>query len=187
MELKSLLMCDASEGDAHKEAVMDFVMSWTLRRTASTFKNEKPLLYTACRRILFHLLNMEEHNPAEIEQVAVKKGWKQNDVTAEIILRYPNGQKEHHALLVENKVWTSTHDNQLQRYKQTFMKAYADSEYASHIHCVVITCFAEPPADMIADCQANGFRCIPIEDLQPVAPEEDTECDILIEFWLRNW
>ena len=51
MELKSLLMCDASEGDAHKEAVMDFVMSWTLRRTASTFKNEKPLLYTACRRI----------------------------------------------------------------------------------------------------------------------------------------
>ena len=58
---------------------------------------------------------MEEHNPAEIEQVAVKKGWKQNDVTAEIILRYPNGQKEHHALLVENKVWTSTHDNQLLR------------------------------------------------------------------------
>ena len=40
MELKSLLMCDASEGDTHKEAVMDFVMSWTLRRTASTFKNE---------------------------------------------------------------------------------------------------------------------------------------------------
>lgn len=67
------------------------------------------------------------------------------------------------------------------------MKAYADSEYASHIHCVVITCFAEPPADMIADCQANGFRCIPIEDLQPVAPEEDTESDIFNEFWLRNW
>lgn len=118
MELKSLLMCDASEGDAHKEAVMDFVMSWTLRRAASAFKNEKPLLYNACRRILFYLLNMEEHNPAEIEQVAVKKGWKQTDVTAEIILRYPNGQKEHHALLVENKVWTSTHNNQLERYKQ---------------------------------------------------------------------
>ena len=94
-------------------------------------------------------------------------------------------QKSYYATPTDRK--STMPDNQLQRYKQTFMKAYADSEYASHIHCVVITCFAEPPADMIADCQANGFRCIPIEDLQPVAPEEDTESDIFNEFWLRNW
>lgn len=180
-------MCDASESDGRKETVMDFVISWTLRRAASTFKDEKPLLYNACRRILFGLLDMDRNCTAKAEKVVVRKGWKNTDLVAEIVLHYTNGKKEYHALLMENKVWTSTHDNQLQRYNQTFAEEYAGSEYAGHMHRVVITCFAEPPSDMTADCQANGFRCIPIEDLQTVAPKEDTESDIFNEFWLRNW
>lgn len=180
-------MCDASESDGRKETVMDFVMSWTLRRAASTFKDEKPLLYNACRRILFGLLDMDRNCTAEVEKVVVRKGWKNTDLMAEIVLHYTNGKKEYHALLMENKVWTSTHDNQLERYKQDFTEKYIDSEYAAHMHQIVVTCFDEPPAAMVTDCQANGFRCIPIEDLQPVAPEEDTESDIFNEFWLRNW
>lgn len=187
MEKKSLFMCDASEKDCHKEAVMDFVMSWTLRRAASAFKGEKPLLYSACRRILFGLLDMDRHSTAEVERVIVRKGWKQTDLVAEIVLRSFDGKLEHHALLLENKVWTLTHSNQLQRYKQIFTEAYAESEYAGHLHYVLVTCFGEPPVGMIADCQVNGFRCIPIEDLQLVDSDNDTESDIFNEFWLRNW
>lgn len=180
-------MCDASEGDCRKEAIMDFIMLWTLRRAAATFKDDKPLLYDACRRILFGLLNMPRHSTAEALKVTVKKGWKNTDLIAEVVLRHHDGREECHALLVENKVWTSTHDSQLQRYKQTFAEAYSGSGYADHMHMAVVTCFDKPPAGMIADCQANGFRCIRIEDLQPVTPEEDTESDIFNEFWLRNW
>ena len=53
-----LLMKDSSEGDKGKEAMLDFVLSWTLRvaSDAYPYKEVKQTLHKACRRILFKLI-----------------------------------------------------------------------------------------------------------------------------------
>mgnify|MGYP003178883538 CR=1 FL=1 len=38
MEKVSLLMKDSSEGDSQKETMIDFILSWTLRRCNNTVK-----------------------------------------------------------------------------------------------------------------------------------------------------
>ena len=52
-----LLMKDSSEGDKGKEAMLDFVLSWTLRVASDAYpdKEVKQTLHKACRRILFVL------------------------------------------------------------------------------------------------------------------------------------
>lgn len=49
-----LLMKDSSEGDKGKEAMLDFVLSWTLRVASDAYpdKEVKQTLHKACRRIL---------------------------------------------------------------------------------------------------------------------------------------
>lgn len=43
MEKVSLLMKDSSEGDSQKETMIDFILSWTLRRSMQQYSKEKLL------------------------------------------------------------------------------------------------------------------------------------------------
>ena len=45
MEKVSLLMKDSSEGDSQKETMIDFILSWTLRRSIQQYSD--CLLYTS--------------------------------------------------------------------------------------------------------------------------------------------
>ena len=58
-----LLMKDSSEGDKGKEAMLDFVLSWTLRVASDAYpdKEVKQTLHKACRRILFKLTLIPQH------------------------------------------------------------------------------------------------------------------------------
>lgn len=58
MEKKSLLMRDSSEGDSRKETMIDFILSWTLRRSMQQYCEEKPILYQYCRNILGKLIGV---------------------------------------------------------------------------------------------------------------------------------
>lgn len=186
-ECLSLFMCDDSASDKGKEAVMDFVLSWTLRRAQSRYRREKSPLHAACRHILFGLLEIADYSAIEVEEVRTEKQWKNTDLVARVTLRLPGGQTQEHALLVENKVYTQTRPGQLPGYKQAFDAEYACGIEAPHRHYVLITCHSAPQPQTVAHCREAGFRYLPIEDLQPVAPEQDTESDLFNEFWLRNW
>lgn len=96
----SLLMSDSSTGDSNKETMLDFILSWTLRRAQSKFSNEKPVLYRYCREILFNLLEIDDFNGIEVESVETWKQWERIDLHANINLRMPDGSKQYHTLLV---------------------------------------------------------------------------------------
>ena len=51
MELPKL-MEDDTEKDGRPELVMDYIISWTLRRADFKCSIEKPILYGYCREIL---------------------------------------------------------------------------------------------------------------------------------------
>ena len=82
-----------------------------------------------------------------------------------------------------------TREGQLANYKKLFTETYKDTEYAGHMHFVLITCFEStdsPSRILEADCEKNGYRFLPILKLFP-NDKADSESDIFNEFWLRQW
>lgn len=51
-------MKDSSEGDSQKETMIDFILSWTLRRSVQQYSEENPVLYQYCRKILGKLIGI---------------------------------------------------------------------------------------------------------------------------------
>ena len=197
-----LLMKDSSEGDKGKEAMLDFVLSWTLRVASDAYpdKEVKQTLHKACRRILFKLIfGLKRYEEIERKQcqvcsVQVWKQWNNIDLHANVTLRIDGGEPEYHVIVVENKVYTPLSDNQLGPYKEIILNTYKGGAYEKHIHFWVITGFNEEcrkdKFDKIKkECEANGWDCIPILDLQPnnIPEKEKPDSDIFDEFWLKEW
>lgn len=179
----SLLMKDSSEKDGHIETVLDYALSWTMRRASVAYATEKPRLYAYCRAILFRLLGIKDYEHIKVKSVETWKQWNYIDLHANIELEY-DGITKQHAILIENKAYTSVHDNQLIRYKQLFEETYAHNKFA--LHFVLITCFDDVPGNMLQACKEAGFECLPLLDLFS-NEQEDSESDLFNEFWLRRW
>ncbi len=179
----SLLMRDSSEKDGNIETVLDYILSWTLRRASDVYSNEKPILYQYCRRILFKLLDIEYNEHIRIKSVETWKQWNRIDLHANIELE-ENGIIKHHAVLIENKAYTHVHDNQLNRYKQIFEETYDHSQWT--LHYVLITCLDEVPEAMEEECRNAGFKYYPLLDVFS-NEQEESESDLFNEFWLRQW
>ena len=128
-----LLMKDSSEGDKGKEAMLDFVLSWTLRVASDAYpdKEVKQTLHKACRRILFKLIfGLKRYEEIERKQcqvcsVQVWKQWNNIDLHANVTLRIDGGEPEYHVIVVENKIYTPLRDNQLGRYKEIILQRSA--------------------------------------------------------------
>lgn len=193
-----LLMQDSSEGDCQKEAMLDFVLSWTLRVAADDFplKMKQPILHEKCRKILSKLIFKSENAIKAADKVIsvdVWKQWKRIDLHANIVLEIDN-EKQFHLLVIENKAYSPTHDNQLQRYQEIVNQEYDSDSYLKEFkkHFVLITFLGEDETEtryqaILKDCENNTYWCLPILDLQPNCDQEDTESDIFNEFWLREW
>ena len=86
MEKVSLLMKDSSEGDSQKETMIDFILSWTLRRSVQQYSEENPVLYQYCRKILGKLIGIEMTD--DVQAPADKNGkWVSPAFTASAELR----------------------------------------------------------------------------------------------------
>lgn len=75
MEKVSLLMKDSSEGDSQKETMIDFILSWTLRRSIQQYSEEKPILYQYCRKIIGKLIGIEMTDDVQVTSVETWKQW----------------------------------------------------------------------------------------------------------------
>lgn len=182
----SLLMKDSSEKGGHIETMLDYILSWTIRRASVIYATEKPQLYKYCREILFNLLGIKDYEHIKVQSVETWKQWNYIDLHANVELEY-DGQTEHHAILIENKAYTSVHDNQLMRYKQIFEETYSNTPFQAYLNFVLVTCFDNPPECLIQACKESDFRCLPLLDLFSNEQKEESESDLFNEFWLRQW
>ena len=129
-KLKDLpkLMIDESDLDGSAETVMDYVISWTLRRADVICANDKPKLYDYCRVILANILSIDLNDSIIFEDIKVWKQDQRIDLWVELVVSMDN-QKEQHAILIENKYYSQLHNtkdtdgeyrNQLIVYKNKF-------------------------------------------------------------------
>lgn len=178
-------MKDSSEGDSRKETMIDFILSWTLRRAMQQYCEEKTTLYQYCRKILGKLIGIEMTDNVQVISVETWKQWKYIDLWANIRIAR-NGKEEFHAVLIENKAYTPTHHNQLARYKTIFDQVCEEHMPDAKRHYILITALDEMPAMLKNECEENDYDSFCLGDLNDYE-QKDSESDLFNEFWLRYW
>ena len=192
------LMVDQTEKNGKAECMMDYVISWCLRRADVICKDEKPILYSHCRYMLAMLLGQSDYSNLLFRDVKV---WKQNqeiDLWVELKVE-EDGLLTKHAILIENKYLTGLHDttdidgvkrNQLIVYKNKFDAHYdiqqdkKGEDWTKHY--ALITCLERNSApfkrhfDQIIEPAFNVFSFYEL-----LENDTQTESDLFNEFWYR--
>lgn len=180
------LMEDNSEKDGCPELVMDYIISWTLRRADVKCSVEKPILYGYCREILAKLLGISLDDNTLFEQVRV---WKQDhkiDLWIELQINR-NGAIEQHAILIEDKFYSKLRPNQLENYKKRFESHYAAQTDEWYRHYVLVTCIARNDKkfeEYYGKAPSLGFMLYNLNEIFG-SNHKACESDIFNEFWLR--
>lgn len=188
------LMKDDSDTDGHAEAIMDYVISWTLRWAKDDYACTKPILHQNCKIILCKLLGIECDRAIKFKNIKIWKQSSRIDLWAEVELSY-NNTIQNHAILIENKYYTKLHlakdtdgiyRNQLIVYKKRFDKHYKQIVKVNYErHYVLITCCDRSDTHFInyIEAENHGYEILTYSELTDDLNEE-TESDIFNEFWL---
>lgn len=190
------LMTDSTEKDGQAEIMMDYVISWCLRRADVICGREKPILYNYCRTILATLLGIEVDDSVQFEDVQVWKQENRIDLWVELQVNRC-GAIEKHAILIEDKFFSGLHPtkdsdgeyrNQLEVYKKRFDNHYASQGDCWHKHYALISAIdrADPNFLMYEIATSFGFDIYSFYELLGEERDyEESESDIFNEFWLR--
>jgi hypothetical protein len=95
---------------ATKELSQDAFIAWLIKWASPESRSADPALAAVAERFLRRLIKLQAEDPGEITSLAVGRQWKNVDVWAEV-----NGK---YLLVIEDKVATGEHSNQLQRYRE---------------------------------------------------------------------
>ena len=186
-------LTDSTEGkDGTKEVIMDYVISWMLRRAQTVCTEEKPILFNYCRKFLEKLIGREIHPKEEV----IVETWKQYgriDLWA-----YVKISEEEHDILIEDKYYTAVHDDQLIRYKGIFdnwLNIHRPKTPVRYRHYWLLSCFDNQESSVgiyNADLKKSGFEPLFWDDmLKSMGLDSDnpqpSESDIYNEFWLATW
>lgn len=180
------LMDDDSEKDGRPELVMDYVISWTLRRADIKCSIEKPILYGYCRAIFAKILGVSLDDSTLFEQVKVWKQEQDIDLWIELQLNR-NGICQRHAVLIEDKFYSQLRPNQLENYKERFEAYYATQSDEWHKHYVLITCIERGDSkfeEYYGKAPSLGYKTFSFYEIFGKNHKE-SESDIFNEFWLR--
>lgn len=178
-------MVDSTEGkDGHCETIMDYVVSWTLRRAQNECKEDsgKERLYIYSRRFLGLIIGrgIKDDDFVEVET------WKQENNIDIWVRAHING--EMHNVLIEDKYYSRLHDNQLERYRTYFDGILDEYLKESKRHYVILSCKNKAET---SDYEGYGFDVYGWDDIIEAMCGGDNELkpsgsDIFDEFWI-NW
>ena len=198
VDLQSMFMNDESEGDHGKEAMLDYQLSYLLR-LASTYETGFGLGQRTLMKLIEEKYQLNEIGYIDnVDFISVKvwKQWQKIDLIAEVEVDFGIGvesQIEHHVIVLENKAYTSIHDDQLSRYNQAVEDWYKDKDVK--IHYWVVTFYDNDTKEFEAisnQChEAEGhWKCISFEDVVDLTDDErisGTGNNIIDEFWIKRW
>lgn len=179
---------DSSSNDP-AEILVDYFLSWTLRSAVEEVKNSNPILQQYAKRILSMFIygNAKELDNKKVVSVQT---WKQSnaiDLWVEVCIE---GDDQLHAIIFENKMYSSLHDNQLQRYKQVVETNYKNKP--CHCHYIFLTVRPKISSYEQVQCDEAGFKAFRLDDIvnvvwdgQNLANQKLTGNDLFDEFWFR--
>ena len=183
---------DSSEGNANKEAIMDFVVSWTLRMAVDHKKIKRPILHECSRNLLFKLIGKQNFKKTRVVKVETWKQYRKIDLWVRIILE-ENGVCEQHDVLIEDKVYSKLRDKQLSDIRSAFDKYLDEEQIITERHYILLTCMESYDANINQYSKASddGFTLIPWDELMVAMfagrKPMYSESEIFNEFWVKSW
>lgn len=189
-------MMDQSDSD-NKESIIDYMLSWTLRMSSVSNDGYNNLVSDYCKKILSKIIfgdpDKIDNDYKYIKSVKTWKQWRRIDLHAEIILVDHNDIEANHALLIEDKAYSSLRNDQLNRYKEIFEENYKGSDFEKNLHYVYFT--IKERRQIINDellCEEAGYITFIMEEIRDCLwplPEDlkPTGNEIFDEFWVKNW
>ena len=194
MERKhSFFMKDKQSSDKI-ESLVDAFLSWTIQccDTDKVARYNNARLHDYCKKIASVLLfgNPNELDKYKILSVETWRQWEKIDLCAEFVLKNKATQKEEkYALLLENKGYSSTHSNQLERYKTIFKTHYNGKGF--RLKYAYFSCKDQLNDWEKGECQSAGYRAYTMDQVFDLAnPNKDwdyTGNAIFDEFWFTTW
>jgi len=191
MDEKPSFFYDDSKKD-EAEILLDFYLSFTLR-CAVEHPNVNPLVREYSKRVLLFLiqkeLKTEFHSKAIIKSVRTKKQIERIDLIAEIELEL-DYEKKYYALIFENKLYTKSHSNQINKYKSIAENYYNNHSEKSKYKRIYLyaTCLEDVPEEDIQACNEADFRYLTFQEIRDSLGSDARTGDTLFdEFWFRYY
>lgn len=152
---------------ATSELSQDAVLCWLLDWANPEFQKIDPLLHAVGTRFIKTIFDKCEKVLPQIAGIKVKNQYKKIDVYAIVT---PFGENENpFAVIIEDKVHTNDHSDQLQRYRQAISSEGVEE---SRILCIYLKTGNQSD---LASVKAAGYKCIDREELIDVLDPKQEE------------
>lgn len=165
------------------EEVIDYFLSWTIRCADDAYSENK-LVNQYAKMILSKLVfnNQNSLNNRKVRNIQTWKQWRNIDICVQLEI---DDQKL--ALIIENKMYSSIRENQLQKYKQIAEDFYVDRpEYELNFIFIRPDYEHENKYNEKDVCLNQGYNYFNIVELQELLPNELTNNQLFDEFWF-DW
>tara|TARA_R110000765_G_scaffold340818_3_gene430872 strand:- start:1256 stop:1816 length:561 start_codon:yes stop_codon:yes gene_type:complete len=178
MNLPSFFI-DDSESMKFEETI-DFFMSWTIRCADEIHQNGNKKVYENSRKIVCNLLGLEYTVIQKFSNIKVWKQHKNIDLWVELSVN-----NERYALIIEDKMYSSIHSDQLTRYK-----IIVEDYYLNNPPPIIQYVLLRPDYELALqdkDLITNSdFKYYNLEQIADVLDTEKTGNELFDEFWY-NW
>lgn len=156
---------------ATKELSQDAFLAWFLSWAASAYREHNPKLHEAAVAFVRKLISVTDSSPVEIKTVKVRRQFENIDVWCEV--------NESHIILIEDKVYSGQHSNQLVRY-QDFAQRWC-TEHPRELVCIYIKTQSDSEANLNA-VKRQGFSVFSRRELLSLLDKFQVCSDIYIDF-----
>ena len=132
---------------ATKELSQDAFLAWLLSWADTACEQYDTTLHEAAAAFVGKLISLKDGSPVEIKQIKARRQYENIDVWCEV--------NESHVILIEDKVYSGQHSNQLARYREFALARCR--EHARELVCIYIKTQSDSEANLNAVKQ-QGFE-----------------------------
>lgn len=157
---------------ATSELSQDAMFAWLIQWTDPRFRDNDPQLNSVAQKFLRLVLGKDDD--FAINYVDVGRQWCNIDLWAEV--------NDNTFLIIEDKVGTSIHDNQLERYRKTVEQEYAGKRDDL---CYAYVKTENEPESTLRRIEKAGYLTVSRKDILACLNEYEGDNDILLDYRLH--
>ena len=155
---------------ATSELSQDALFVWIMKWADPAYAESNPSMHKVGVKFIQLLLNKDAD--FEINSIDVGRQWKNIDIWAEI--------NDNILLIIEDKVETSEHSNQLERYKETALEEYGDTDM--QLYCTYVKTGNEPNV-ILENIRAKGYHTIERSSILECIKDEANSHPLLKDYY----
>lgn len=156
---------------ATKELSQDAFLTWLIQWADPECRESNPALAEVATDFVKHLISLQGDSPALLAKVVAGRQWQSIDVWAEV--------NDTHLIIIEDKVGTGEHSDQLARYRQSAQKWCED--HSRILVCVYVKTLSDSAVNLRRVAE-QGYAVLDRRDLLRLLDAHETNNDIYDDF-----